>query len=128
MSLAPKGKEEMKNLGLRFAKRFEPYIKPEALRMAFSSSNKSRSIESGESFRESFLKYYSIKDEIPIQLSDIRMRFFSDCPKLRKTIEKNRDALIEYYKFPSTLAAQEVIQKINKKLNVPGKIHSSFLK
>ncbi|CAD5115955.1 DgyrCDS4885 [Dimorphilus gyrociliatus] len=119
MSLAEKGREEMRDLASRFAKRIEPYINPTALRMAFTSSNKSRSIQSAESFRESFLSYYSIKDEIPVQLSDIRLRFFSDCPKLRNTIEKNKNALKEYYSFPETFAAQEVIKKINMALNIP---------
>ncbi|XP_067673674.1 multiple inositol polyphosphate phosphatase 1-like [Haliotis asinina] len=117
------GEEEQLHLGQRTARRLRSlFVDEDMENFRFLVSSKQRTQESGNAYYEGFLQALmgdSEEGDMDSELSDETLRFHERCQKYIHTVDKNKTAIVEFYKFLSGKEMTNIMKKVHSKLGIP---------
>nr|XP_002738932.1 PREDICTED: multiple inositol polyphosphate phosphatase 1-like [Saccoglossus kowalevskii] len=133
--LAENGRQELRNLGIRYANYFsELFLDGTAQnfteKCVFISSDLPRTRDSAKAFilgmqsivgndKDDELKMM-MEDQIEILdiATDFMLRFYYNCEKVVQTVQRNKTALAEYYLFGDGSEINSVVDGVSKRLKI----------
>ena len=104
--LVDTGRQEMRDIGGRFARRFADLFRDNIDKIKFTTSRKDRAIESGEKFYEGLTETLigQRQTDVLSNVNDTLARYYEDCAYHENAVEDNVEHHKEFHQFTFTRA------------------------
>ena len=118
--LVETGRQEMRDIGGRFARRFSQLFSNNVDKIQFITSRKDRAVESAEKFYEGLTEALTgqRKTDVSSTVNDTLARFYEDCDYVENAIEDNVQFFKEFHQFAFTTAFTEMKAALERRLGM----------
>ena len=116
--LVETGRQELADIGGRYAQRFHSLFKNHINRIKFVTSSRSRTIESARKFYEmlTFQLTGEIQKNLSSSINDTLIRFYDDCDYIDKAVDGNVTLFKEFHDFMDSTTFKEMVSGLETRL------------
>ena len=118
--LVETGRQEMRDIAGRFAKRFSQLFSNNVDKIKLTTSRKDRAIESAERFYEGLTETLTgqRKTDVSSTVNDTLARYYEDCDYFENAIEDNVEFFKEFHQFTHTRAFMAMKSSLESRLGL----------
>ena len=118
--LVETGRQEQRDIGGRFAKRFSQLFSNNVEKIKLTTSRMDRAIESADRFYEGLTEFLTgqRKTDVTSTVNDTLARYYEDCDYIENAIEDNVEFFKEFHQFTFTTALTEMKTALETRLGL----------